>query len=80
MHVLTSLCRHGSACQHLGGRVSSLVLRYGVCLIVQSFDVELPLEVDDEYYDEAKGEWAQPSGEVRLFACTTLSRCMISLS
>ena len=30
-----------------------------------SFDLELPLEVDDEYWDPVTKEWNQPNDKVR---------------
>lgn len=34
-------------------------------------DTLLPLEVDDEYYDDSEKTWKQPEGKVRLPALHT---------
>jgi len=44
-------------------RVTSAGLGRPIAIFDEDIDADLPLEVDDEYYDEVKKEWKQPEGK-----------------
>ncbi|KAG8988538.1 hypothetical protein FRB90_002686 [Tulasnella sp. 427] len=49
-------------------RITSAGLGRPISAFDEDIDADLPLEVDDEYYDEEKKEWKQPPGKPSILA------------
>jgi hypothetical protein len=69
----------------LGSLTKSMSFAYSVCnwrspfFFFYSIDVDLPLEVDDEYYDKEKKEWKQPEGKVSMSNPDVLSSTTLTI-